>query len=241
MQPTWRIEQLTDWVAKALAVGDYGGQDSGRIREVPDVRTIRYYTTLGLLDRPLEMRGRTAYYGKRHLLQLVAVKRLQAQGLSLVEVQQKLVGASERRLAQVAALPAEFVERATSGKNESKEVPRKAASADQTPRPATPRKFWAQSPEWSGPENGSSDAGAEALFPAIVLRIGEGASLLLEGFAPEELTEEVLASLSPAVEMLRDALSRVGNQRRESESAKNGAQVNKTGQNLEGKEKENPE
>src|SRR5262249_33767362 len=78
----WTIDDLSARVAEALSAG-YAGVRSGRVRNVPDCRTIRYYTTLGLLDRPAVMRGRTALYGPRHLLQLVAIKRLQAQGLSL--------------------------------------------------------------------------------------------------------------------------------------------------------------
>ncbi len=77
-----------------LAV-DYAGQANGRVREVPDQRTIRYYTTLGLIDRPAEMRGRTALYGVRHLLQLVAIKRLQTHGLSLAEIQTRVVGRTD--------------------------------------------------------------------------------------------------------------------------------------------------
>src|SRR4051812_25283170 len=50
------------------------------------------------------MRGRTALYHRRHLLQLVAIKRLQAQGLSLVDVQQQLLAASDRDLARLAKL-----------------------------------------------------------------------------------------------------------------------------------------
>src|SRR3954468_22885713 len=91
-QPSlWTIDELGAQVALALSV-DYDGPPNGRVRDVPDRRTIRYYTTLGLLDRPAEMRGRTALYGRRHLMQLVAIKRLQARGLSLSEVQQRLVG-----------------------------------------------------------------------------------------------------------------------------------------------------
>jgi hypothetical protein len=88
---------LAERVDAALSIG-YQGQPSGRVREVPDRRAIRYYTTLGLLDRPAEMRGRTALYGRRHLLQLVAIKRLQARGLNLAEIQ-------ERLLARLAQLP----------------------------------------------------------------------------------------------------------------------------------------
>ncbi|HWB07972.1 MAG TPA: MerR family transcriptional regulator [Pirellulales bacterium] len=78
-------------------------QPSVRVRDVPDLRTIRYYTTLGLLDRPLDMRGRTAYYGWRHVWQLLAIKRLQLAGVPLVEIQQRLTGAEDRTLKKLAA------------------------------------------------------------------------------------------------------------------------------------------
>src|SRR6516165_6947318 len=100
----WTLDDLSARVALALAE-DYGGQPSGRVRDVPDRRTIRYYTTLGLLDRPVEMRGRTALYGRRHLLQLVAIKRLQTRGLSLAEIQERLLGLPNSRLASLAELP----------------------------------------------------------------------------------------------------------------------------------------
>ena len=75
---------------------------SGRVRDRPDRRTIRYYCTLGLVDPPLDHRGRVAHYGDRHLLQVVVIKRLQAQGSSLADLQQHLVGASTRRLQDLA-------------------------------------------------------------------------------------------------------------------------------------------
>jgi DNA-binding transcriptional MerR regulator len=97
----WSIDELGAEVARALSVG-YAGSASGRVRDVPDLRTIRYYTTLGLIDRPAEMRGRTALYGPRHLLQLVAIKKLQARGLSLAQVQEQLVGATDAMLRRLA-------------------------------------------------------------------------------------------------------------------------------------------
>src|SRR5438132_6429745 len=104
----WTLDDLGARVALALAV-DYDGQANGRVREVPDRRTLRYYTTLGLLDRPAEMRGRTAYYGSKHLWQLLAIKRLQARGQTLVQIQQALLGLNDedlRRLAGVQDEPA---------------------------------------------------------------------------------------------------------------------------------------
>src|SRR5262245_66619533 len=78
---------------------------NGRVRDVPDVRTLRYYTTLGLLDRPARIRGRTAYYGRRHVLQLVAIKRLQAAGQSLAEIQARLLNIADDDLAALPRVP----------------------------------------------------------------------------------------------------------------------------------------
>jgi DNA-binding transcriptional MerR regulator len=99
----WTIDDLRQAVAAALGEG-YDGPPNARVRDVPDERTIRYYTTLGLIDRAAVMRGRTALYGTRHLLQLVAIKKLQAQGLSLAEVQQALVGQPSAAIARIAGL-----------------------------------------------------------------------------------------------------------------------------------------
>jgi DNA-binding transcriptional MerR regulator len=102
---TYRIDELADAAASALvAVGAV--PPSARVSALPDRRMLRYYTTLGLLDRPLEIRGRTAYYGRRHLLQIVAVKRLQAAGATLADVQARLSGATTGDLERIADLPA---------------------------------------------------------------------------------------------------------------------------------------
>jgi hypothetical protein len=103
-EPRWTLDELAERVDAALAV-DYHGQSSGRVRDVPDRRAIRWYTTIGLIDRPVAHRGRTALYGPRHLLQLVAVKRLQAKGLPLVAIQQELAGATDTDLGRVARVP----------------------------------------------------------------------------------------------------------------------------------------
>ena len=102
-QAIWTLDELTERVGAALSVG-YHGQPSGRVRDLPDRRAIRWYTTIGLVDRPAAIRGRTAMYGPRHLLQLVAIKRLQAQGRSLVAIQAELAGATDAQLAWVAQL-----------------------------------------------------------------------------------------------------------------------------------------
>ncbi len=100
----WTIAELGEAVRRALAV-DYDAPSNGQIRGVPDRRTIRFYSTLGLLDRPSGARGRTALYGRRHLAQLVAIKRLQAAGRSLGDIQTELAGLDDAALEAIARLP----------------------------------------------------------------------------------------------------------------------------------------
>jgi len=96
-KPRYTIAELADASAAALDALGIAARN-GQVRDRPDVRTIRYYGTLGLVDRPTEMTGRTALYGDRHLLQVLAVKALQARGATLADVQRTLVGASEPEL-----------------------------------------------------------------------------------------------------------------------------------------------
>lgn len=139
------LDELCTQVALALST-DYAGAPNERVRDVPDRRTVRYYTTLGLIDRPAQLRGRTALYGRRHLLQLVAIKRLQANGLSLSEVQQRLYGQTDAELEPIAQLP-----------------PSSACPAAEPESPTMPRReFWKEAPA-------DVDEPAEApLVPTIV-------------------------------------------------------------------------
>jgi DNA-binding transcriptional MerR regulator len=103
------MDELVEKVRQALAA-EYSGAGDGRIRDVPDRRAIRWYTTIGLVDRPLGMRGRTALYGPRHLQQLVAIKRRQALGRSLSQIQGELNWVSDEALAELSRVPEELLE-----------------------------------------------------------------------------------------------------------------------------------
>src|ERR1041384_7370835 len=86
MDILWTLPELVAEVATRISA--LPAPKNGQVRAVPDERTVRYYVTLGLLDRPSTMRGRTALYGKKHVAQVVAIKRLQTMGRSLSEIQQ---------------------------------------------------------------------------------------------------------------------------------------------------------
>jgi len=82
---------LAQLCAAAADLLGTGGPEDQRVRALPDARTVRYYQSIGLVDRPAR-EGREAIYGWRHLLQIVAVKRLQVLGEPLAKIQAALVG-----------------------------------------------------------------------------------------------------------------------------------------------------
>lgn len=101
-EPLWTLRELTAEVAAQL--DRTPAPENGQVRAIPDERSIRYYTTLGLIDRPLALRGRTALYGRRHQAQLVAIKRMQALGKSLAEIQRVLPTLDDVTLSRVSGV-----------------------------------------------------------------------------------------------------------------------------------------
>jgi DNA-binding transcriptional MerR regulator len=135
-EASWTLDELVGRIAAALATPAYPGAPNGRVRDLPDRRAVRWYATAGIVDRPA-MRGRTAVYGARHLLQIVSVKRLQAQGLTLAEIQAELAGATDETLRRIADIPDEL---------EPEQPPSARA------RPANRRdRFWADPPRTDEP------------------------------------------------------------------------------------------
>ncbi|MBS2031298.1 MAG: MerR family transcriptional regulator [Deltaproteobacteria bacterium] len=184
----WTLDELAARAALALASG--AEQPSGRVREVPDLRSIRYYTTLGLLDRPAAFRGRTALYGTRHLAQLVAIKRLQAQGQPLAQVQRTLASMDERELLHLAALP-----------HDAKAETLHAPHPDAEPAPARAKDFWTARPSEIAPAAPSlkEEPGLQAVAldaKALLVLTGE------KSLDPTDL-EAIRAAAAPLVKLLK--------------------------------------
>ncbi len=92
------IEELCTETERELArLGLADAQSDGRVTAAPDIRAVRYYTTLGLLHRP-RIAGRQAVYDAGHVRRLVAIKALQLEGLPLAKIQERLFGRSETEL-----------------------------------------------------------------------------------------------------------------------------------------------
>jgi len=187
MEESWTILELAELAAEALAAteptrtpagtgwsADAGSPSgparvNGRVRDVPNERLIRWYVTVGLVDPPLSRRGRVARYGRRHLLQLVAVKRRQAEGRSLAEIQAELAGATEETLAAVACVP-------------------DARPAAESVAPEAPNRFWARPPgqrvlaaaEQPGEQDLAAARPPDQRVPAAAERPGEQDSAAAE-------------------------------------------------------------
>jgi DNA-binding transcriptional MerR regulator len=194
----WTIGELAERASTALAPT---ARLNGRVRDVPNERLIRWYSTIGLLDPPSARRGRIALYGRRHLLQLIAVKRRQADGRTIAEIQAELTGAADQILESIALIP---------------ETPDETAAtvATRTPRP----RFWAEPPAApaaslsapSGPppvapavaeEPRSPAPPAQPAQPAVIVhgvRLAAGVTVLLDGGgrtpSPDDLAEITAAS-----------------------------------------------
>ena len=69
---------------------------SGQAGENVSERSIRYYRTLGLVDAPAG-----GGYGEKHLLQIIALRLLQAQGMPLRRIRELLYGRSQEELREV--------------------------------------------------------------------------------------------------------------------------------------------
>jgi len=202
--PLWTLEELGHHVARALAASP-APSVSGQVSEVPTERTIRYYGTLGLLDPAVERRGLRALYGRRHLLQLVAIKRLQAGGLSLREVQERLLGLTSAKLEAIAQLP-ELDTAPTLARRQT------ALSFEAPSRRRT--DFWAARPAQLEFRSGAATVRSELPVPGAQLelfqgvRLTEAVTLLLS--SPRTLTPEDIEAIRVAAGPLLTTVSARG-------------------------------
>jgi DNA-binding transcriptional MerR regulator len=187
------MDELVERVREALAA-EYSGAGDGRIRDVPDRRAIRWYTTIGLVDRPLGMRGRTALYGPRHLQQLVAIKRRQALGRSLSQIQGELNWVSPEALAELSRVPERLLE--TDG-------PAPDGAADDRHM-----RFWARQPAAAAdlPADSPSPiqtAPADAVArPVNGVALRGGVILLVPHPMSERDRDDIAAAAAPLVDLL---------------------------------------
>ena len=90
------VETINDCLPQCLPESTTGG----RGQESVNARLVRHYTTQGLLDKPLKQ-GREARYVYRHVLQLLALRRLLADGYSISSIAGLIDGQANAVLAGI--------------------------------------------------------------------------------------------------------------------------------------------
>jgi DNA-binding transcriptional MerR regulator len=217
---------------RAEAVRPGAVRANGRVRDVPNERLVRWYVTVGLVDPPLSRRGRVAQYGRRHLLQLVAVKRRQAEGRSLAEIQTELAGATDETLAAVARVPAGLAAAEPHAPEPAAAEPAAAELPGLEPAGPAPGRFWTRSasgrdagtaagpeeeeePGTAGPRGraagavaGSEEAGRGRSGIVHGIRLAPGVTLLLEDGGREPGPDDVIAIVNAARPLLAELASR---------------------------------
>lgn len=161
---------LEELVAELTRLLEAAGIDqrNRQVSTAPNERTVRYYTSIGIMDPPAAHRNRRALYGQRHLFQVLAIKRLQSeQGLPLDHMQRRLAGLPTEELRRIAAVP-----------SNGSEEPASDEHALARPVGAPRGDFWTAAPaEPSGepPPHGAPYPGLRLL----ALDLGRGATLLV--------------------------------------------------------------
>lgn len=178
---------IDELAAEVAATVSSVGQASGRVSEVPSRRTIRYYSTHGLLDRPVEFRGRTALYGTRHVLQLVAIKQMQARGLALSQIQARMIGLSDTQLAELAG---------------AKQVSKTPAIAEEAREEKEEDSFWRREPVQAEPK---VTPAPEPTNQISGVRLDDDIVLMIEN-ATRDLHVDDLAAIRVAAEPLMKLL-----------------------------------
>jgi DNA-binding transcriptional MerR regulator len=95
------VAGLAEEAARILAESGAARQGRGTVTELPDERTVRYYLAEGLIPPAEEKQGTASVFEFRHLLQLLVVKKLQADGLPIRAIRELVTGKTERQLGRL--------------------------------------------------------------------------------------------------------------------------------------------
>jgi hypothetical protein len=191
----WTLTELTERAAQALSGV---AAPNGRVRDTPDARAVRWYATVGLVDRPLPVPGRTARYGPRHLLQLVAVKRRQAEGRSLAQIQAELTGATDETLGRIARIPAALLD---GDREPARPVDGEPAAA----APVSRARFWADGAVPAVPPGPGADPLPSPTSLTVTYQVALPGGVTLGLPRPPSAAD--LAALAPASSALLAALA----------------------------------
>lgn len=183
---TMTLLTLPEFAAAAADAVQASGAapDNRQAKAIPAERMVRYYTSRGLLPRPGN-RGRALTYGRTHLVRLVAIKRLQGQGLSLDEIAGRLAAMSSAEVEELAAIP-------------DSAIPDGLGDPEPAAEPAR-----AAGPFWRAVPQAVPDAAPRpAVTPLQAVRLSDTVTLLIDG--PLPALDSLRRAAAPLLDLLAD-------------------------------------
>jgi DNA-binding transcriptional MerR regulator len=121
-------------------------QARGTVTNVPDERTIRYYMAEGLIQTAGEKQGTASVFTYLNLLQLLTVKKLQAEHLPIRKIRELVDGKSEQELEALLGVVGP-----SGKKTRESDAKRYLESLLATPRSAPPMEASAAAPPPAAP------------------------------------------------------------------------------------------
>jgi DNA-binding transcriptional MerR regulator len=132
-------------------------QERGTVTSVPDERTIRYYIAEGLIQATDEKQGTSSVFSYLNLLQVVAVKKLQAEHFPIRKIREVVAGKSEQELETLLGIGQES---GTKGSDAKRYLESLLTSAPEGARPLRSTRFTRRSPAAPSPASPSAESPA---------------------------------------------------------------------------------
>ena len=152
------VAGLAEAAARILAESGAARQGRGTVTDLPDERTVRYYLTEGLVPPAEEKQGTASVFEFRHLLQLLVVKKLQAEGLPIRAIRELVTGKTERQLERLLGTAEQGQAQGPPGRGEAlsylESLLEKSPSAP-LPSQAPPPQAYSSAPPPSGSLSGT--------------------------------------------------------------------------------------
>lgn len=162
-------------------------QQRGTVTSVPDERTIRYYLAEGLIQTPEEKQGTASVFNYLNLLQLLTVKKLQAEHLPIRKIRELVAGKSEQELETLLGV------RGPSGK---KTEAKRYLESLLAPAPSAPRLEAAAAPPPTQQLDASASWQRVEIEPGLELHIRSD-------YSPPATTGKTRSLLERAIHRLR--------------------------------------
>jgi DNA-binding transcriptional MerR regulator len=100
------VDQVLSDAGQKISTLGIEQDPQSRVATLPDIRSFRMYRNQNLVSPPNTKEGTAGTYGRKHVLQLVAIKSLQSQRLPLREIRIRLANAGENELEKLIDAPA---------------------------------------------------------------------------------------------------------------------------------------